>query len=167
MGQNEVGYLKGVLTRSGTQTVARQIERNWRIQNQIRHMASFNITVRAQNDRSSCFFHEMHCPELGKVAYILQLILTTSLNPFTIHSVLHIFMLRQSNFVFLHTVIQSSGAGDPQELLRGFQTFTIQKLRNMCFIFFNEMFNKFPVIWGPRTKSYKIRVCSLICVRGP
>lgn len=38
-GQNEVGYLKGVLTRSGTETVARQIERNWRIQNQIRHMA--------------------------------------------------------------------------------------------------------------------------------
>lgn len=32
MGQNEVGYLKGVLTRSETYTEAILIERNWRMQ---------------------------------------------------------------------------------------------------------------------------------------
>lgn len=58
MAQNEVGYLKGVLTRSGTHTVARQIEGNWKTQNQI-GTAFFGMTESAR-DGSSRSFHEMH-----------------------------------------------------------------------------------------------------------
>lgn len=63
MGQNEVGYLKGVLTRSETYTEARLIKRNWRMQNQIRHTANPSTLQRVHRTvETAALLHEMYRP---------------------------------------------------------------------------------------------------------
>lgn len=63
MGRNEVGYLKGVLTRSGTYSVARQIERNWKIRRE--DDVSFDITVSQRRMVEVAAIH-MICTNLRK-----------------------------------------------------------------------------------------------------
>lgn len=66
MGQNEVGYLKGVLTRSGTWTDREEMENTKSRQDTV----SFSGTASAHNSRSSCSFREMHWPGECEMAYM-------------------------------------------------------------------------------------------------
>lgn len=70
MGQNEVGYLKGVLTRSGTYSGKTDRE-EWKIQNLIGYSILQHYSVMcAQNGRSSFSFHEMHRLEESEVVCV-------------------------------------------------------------------------------------------------